>query len=413
WGRGGRAQGGGWLAVTTDPIRHDLAWRVRYHPEHGRSVLIMRDDDAASMHTQWWGDVLLYRTGGYWWDGTTWYHPGQVWDGASERYDRRPVKAARTVTAAELLDDSADPAQGRVLTIANFDTEAPEAPGADRWLDDLALWAARRKERGEEAPLSGCVVRLSAPELAGDQLLGAPDVAKLAGIAASTLRAYNSRGEGAVPPPQATVAGRSMWARPVAEDWAEARRRSSDSVAATVASSGKDTLPVGKADLRERFARTFYSLLWEHPERRKRWVLRHRNEAAVRQVSDELAWEVAAGLKDILPVEGLAATLRHAVLDEFASGLELYRSLHSEDEDPVFFGILHDVARMLDWFIRHHPNHARYVISEIIGDAERRMEIPRQISARSLRTALALDGKLDEKVMREYLDRVLPPSSAP
>ena len=28
--------------------------------------------------------ALLFRAGGYWWDGATWYRPGQVWDGAAD-----------------------------------------------------------------------------------------------------------------------------------------------------------------------------------------------------------------------------------------------------------------------------------------------------------------------------------------
>ncbi|MGH3827772.1 MAG: hypothetical protein ACRDQX_11460, partial [Pseudonocardiaceae bacterium] len=52
----------------------------------------------------YWGPALLFRSGGYWWDGTTWYRPSQVWDGASEEYVARPVPAATTVTATDLLD---------------------------------------------------------------------------------------------------------------------------------------------------------------------------------------------------------------------------------------------------------------------------------------------------------------------
>lgn len=51
-------------------------------------------------------------------------------------------------------------------------------------------------------------------------------VAEIAEIAASTLRAYISWEENDVPQPQATLNGRSAWTRPVAEEWAEQRRRS-------------------------------------------------------------------------------------------------------------------------------------------------------------------------------------------
>jgi hypothetical protein len=64
------------------------------------------------------------------------------------------------------------------------------------------------------------------------------------------------------------------------------------------------------------------------------------------------------------------------------------------------------VARTLDWIIRHDPVIAAATITEIIGKAERR-GIPRHVSARSIRTALGLDSKLDAAARRDFLDRVL------
>ena len=63
------------MAFTTDPVRHDLGWLVRWHPEHGRSVVLFRDDEIASVHGAFEGTALLFRAGGYWWDGITWYGP--------------------------------------------------------------------------------------------------------------------------------------------------------------------------------------------------------------------------------------------------------------------------------------------------------------------------------------------------
>src|SRR5215472_17844507 len=41
WGRQDRnRRAGGWLAFTTDPLRHDRAWCVRWHPDHGRAVVL-------------------------------------------------------------------------------------------------------------------------------------------------------------------------------------------------------------------------------------------------------------------------------------------------------------------------------------------------------------------------------------
>src|SRR5689334_3498977 len=50
WGREDECDDGGWFAYTTDPLRHDLAWIVRYHPLHGRSVVVYRDEDAPTIH---------------------------------------------------------------------------------------------------------------------------------------------------------------------------------------------------------------------------------------------------------------------------------------------------------------------------------------------------------------------------
>ncbi|KUM77052.1 hypothetical protein AQI70_14030 [Streptomyces curacoi] len=70
-------QGSGWRALTTDPLRDEFAWCVRYHPDHGRTVLLVRDEDASEHHIEWHGGSLLFRSGGYWWDGATWYGPAR------------------------------------------------------------------------------------------------------------------------------------------------------------------------------------------------------------------------------------------------------------------------------------------------------------------------------------------------
>ena len=93
--------------LTTDPGRHDLAWVVRWHPDHGRSVVLYHDDNAVTAYTDYVDGPLLFRSGGYWWDGTTWYRPEQVIDWAGEDYYRRPVPAAATVTAGGILAASA------------------------------------------------------------------------------------------------------------------------------------------------------------------------------------------------------------------------------------------------------------------------------------------------------------------
>ncbi|WP_151484236.1 hypothetical protein [Streptomyces albicerus] len=44
------------------------------------------------------------------------------------------------------------------------------------------------------------------------------------------------------------------------------------------------------------------------------------------------------------------------------------------------------------------------------GEAERRFDVDREVTARSLRTALALDGKLGEGAYEEFFEHVLPPA---
>jgi hypothetical protein len=369
----------------------------------------MSDGDTANMHEEWWGDPLLFRAGGYWWDGTTWYRPGQVWDPVKEDYERRKARAAVTVTAADLLDGSADPARAHVVKVSNFD---PEAPAPDNWPDHLALWAQLHRQQDDPLPLEQCVVNIAAPELSGDQLLGIPEMAALGAIGASTLRAYISRGEGEVPMVQATIGSRGMWSRPVAQDWAEARRRSAEGVKAVLSAGDRDQLSPGAAEVRERFARDFRRSLWERPDWRKRWVLRHRNEESVGEIADDLAWTVAVGMDRILPSNLLSATLRHAVLDEFARDMELHGRKKNAEVHWHDLNLTIQVAKMLDWFIRHRPDSAQYAIGEILRDTNSRWGVPPHLTGRALRRSLSLDGTLDKKMMKEYLDRVLPPEPA-
>ncbi|GGK29055.1 hypothetical protein GCM10011583_71220 [Streptomyces camponoticapitis] len=226
---------GAWIAFTTDPIRQDLAWVIRHHPENGRTILLVRDKDAVLWHSSWRGPKLLFRQGGYWWDGTTWYRPDQSWDAACKNFSHRPVEDAATVTAADLLEENSRPRGVRLLSVSDFDLGAsPPEP----WNNHLALWASLRA--ADTRPLSQCVVRLSAPELAADQLIGVPEMSKIGKIEAPTLRIYIARVQRDMPPPQVKANGRSLWARTVAKDWVEARDCSHKSAVAEFSSSDED-----------------------------------------------------------------------------------------------------------------------------------------------------------------------------
>jgi hypothetical protein len=386
----------GWVAFTTDPIRHDLAWCVRWHPTHGRSVLLYKDEDAAAVHYYWLDGPLLIRAGGYWWDGTTWYRPPQVWDVASEDFFRRPVPAAITVHAADLLDGSEDPERARPLHVAHID---PASPPTGDWPNDLAMWA----QRGDHRPLTECVVKLAAPELGPDQLVGVAEMAEIAGVAASTLRAYISRGEGDVPIPQAVVGGRSVWSRPVAQEWAEQRRRSPEGIAEAVRDGG-ELLP-GVEALRRRFARRFFSVLWDNPSLRKRWALRWRTPDAVRDLANGLALDVVTDLPGIVPVWAVAHVVRHAIMDDWASQID-----PEDGHDPVLLGLDRDTRQLLGWLIDHAPDAAASAIGQTIGEAGRRFGTSRETSEASIRMILAQDGPA-ATARREFLNRVLSPAN--
>lgn len=409
WGRQDQITEGGWVAFTTTAERDDLAWFVRYHPVHGRSVMLMRDQDASSLHHTFTYDVptaLVIRAGGYWFDGARWFRPAQIWDPARERYIARPVPGAATVSAADVLDPGADASRGRLLSVEEFD---PDAPAGSAWADDLALWA---QQRTASLPLDECVVRLTAPELTGDQLIGAGELAEIAGIAASTLRAYNVRGEGEIPEPQAVIGGRNAWARPVGTEWAEQRKKSWDSAtdAVSVDHSGI-SLPAGKSQLWTRLSAIVFSRLWTNAGMRQRWALRYRNEKQVRQIAEDIGWTVAGSLGSIVPIEELTFTIQHAVLDEFAYEMagNLERGEPGPTQDWEYFGINFRIAKMLDWLVRHEPGYARAAIGSIIGDAERRFEdVPRAVFVNSIQTALSLDSTLDDDARREFLDSALP-----
>jgi hypothetical protein len=402
WGRTDRCKDGGWVAFTTDAVRPDLGWVVRWHPEHGRSVVLYRNEDVASAYMSYEDEALLFRAGGYWWDGTTWYRPSQVFDQAREAYVNRPVPAALTISAADLLDNAAAD-KGRVLPISEVDLDRPDTELGRRWRDDLAAWAARH---GDGRHLAGCVVHLTAPELAADQLLGVAELAEAARIGASTLRAYQARGESEVPLAQATVGGRSMWSRPVAEDWAETRRRSHDGAARTMADRDHDNLSVGVARLWDYFTTAFTIDLWDRDNNRKRFALRWRTKAAVREVAHNVAWTAAASLDRIVPLGDLSATIRAAVLFEFADWQR------TQPEEEFSYPINHSIVRMLDWLIQHDPGRARAVVAEIVGEAERDLGMTREITGFSLRQALALDGKLTgENAYAEFMDLALPPDN--
>jgi hypothetical protein len=303
--------------LIPDPGREELIWVVHAHPHLGRSILLYTvDEPGAAPAGQWQADApLVTRAGGYWWDGAGWYRPPQLWDATTGAFEQHPVPAAATVTAADLLGGPAsDASRGRLLRVADLDDQ----PECGDWLDDLALWAERRPAADQRPPLERCVVTLTAPELAGDNLIGTRALAALASITPSTLRAYMNRSQGAVPQPQVVIGRRAMWSRPVAQDWVEQRRRPTPDRWASP--NGDGALPAGAEQIRNRLDPLFYAALYEDPARRARWALRYRGPDAVREVAGELARLAATELHSHLPGQDLAHVLVRAALADAAAG---------------------------------------------------------------------------------------------
>lgn len=424
WGRDDRAwprPNNGWVAYTTDPHRHDLAWVVRWHPKHGRSVVLYRDNDAIQAYGDYVDGALLFRSGGYWWDGETWYRPQQVFDRPNRDYCRRSTPGASAVTADGILATAGtNPDRG---TVADINAVALDASYEGSWNDDLALWAERRNFQN----LNQCVVSLTAPELAAEHLINATEFANVAGIGGSTLRAYITRDEGDVPLPQAVLGGRSLWARPVAAEWAEQRQRNPDAVDASVSIPGRygTPVPAGQAELASALTRGFLANLWDWRPFRSRWALRWRTQSHVTEVADALGYEAASYVvRNFLPLGALSHTLHLALVEDLRDCQRAHSSLENilddppnrrlrvvsaddaaDDKDsPAIYGFSLKIEEMLVWLARHSPSTAGYVINDVIGDAERDLGIPRHVTTYVFRSALTLD-------LQEYAEKVLPPET--
>jgi hypothetical protein len=268
-------------------------------------------------------------------------------------------------------------------------------------------------------------VRLTAPELAAENLIGAAGLAAITGIAPSTLSVRIARGEADIPLPQALTAGRPLWSRPVAEEWAEQRQRDPDAVDAAVSVPGRYGAPVpaGEAELAAIFTRSFLSDLRDYQSFRSRRALRWRTKDRAGEAAAALGHEAASYvLRTFIPAEALATTLRYALLGDLADSQRNYLATSASgtlrlagpddtaDEMPPFYGIMPKIAEMLGWLARHRPRTAGYLIASVTGEAERQLGIPRHVTEQSIRIALDLDGDMDE-FLDEFLARVMTPAA--
>ncbi|WP_424217757.1 hypothetical protein ACN20G_36980 (plasmid) [Streptomyces sp. BI20] len=393
WGRTDKLPGGGWVAFTTEPKNRKYAWAVHYHPEHGRTVVLVSDASWSGLHHDWMYSHtgFLYRHGGYWWDGTAWNRPGVVFDGAYERYDARPVQDALTVTAADLLIHPTDPGNASVLTIAGFTAPTENLPN---WLDHLALWAEHRRGTPDARPLDACVVDLNAPELEPGTLVDRAGLAKIASIDESDLPAPKY-GDHQLPEPQTRTATGPLWSRPVARDWAEQHRRSHGPGVLLAASTSFDTTqPLG--------------LVADH--NRLTEIIQGDGEQT-EQVAKNLAWWPAValteGTESLFPMSALRTTLIEAVLAHLAI------AVHEERSNLQFESLRRDVVAVFDWYVQRKPEHTAGLLSEICLEARAQLDLDPVTVGQLIRRSVRFDGTLSPETVDALFDMALPPSARP
>lgn len=162
--------------------------------------------------------------------------PLPVRDG-SGAYERSPDGVWRRVASGSVVVGAVDVRLGDlydppVVEVGGVPHRRVARAWARRLPDHPLAWVFTHTEVGSRAPIDVPaevwearaveVVGLVAPELHPVNLVGIETAAAIAGIDASTVRAYVSRRR--FPAPTTRVGGSPAWARAVIEDWARARR---------------------------------------------------------------------------------------------------------------------------------------------------------------------------------------------
>ncbi|WP_256105851.1 hypothetical protein [Streptomyces sp. ODS05-4] len=409
WGRTDRLDGGGWVAFTTETKNRDYAWAVHQHPQYGRTVLLIHDDDMGNLHHEWmYGrSGFLYRHGGYWWDGESWHRPQQIIDLAYEAYQARPVADAVTVTASDVLAQPATPHNPRVAKIADF--AAPEGP-LPHWREHLALWASHRTP--DSRPLDQCTVDLKAPELDPELFVDRAGLAQIACLEPDEVpHPKYSRSE--LPPPQVETAEGPRWSRPVAQDWAEKYQRTHgpEKLLSAKTAYGSNH-PRGLVDDHNRLTKIISDRLKDADRfQKKSRFARHRSMDDEQQAAD-LAWWPAVALSDhtdgFIPLEAVRTTIVQAVLGGLAQSAELTGGTAN---GKLLGDISRDVVHLIDWYIQREPQMARPLFGDICLDARLRFNLDPQDVGDLLRRSLHLDSTIDGQTLDVLLGLALPPSA--
>ena len=102
-----------------------------------------------------------------------------------------------------------------------------------------------------------------------------------------------------------------------------------------------------------------------------------------------------------IPFDSLAQALEDAALWQLREYKEGDREVHFDRQ----------TGKMLGWFIEHRPSRVTRLFGTIIGRAETELDVPREMTTRSLRSSIRMDGGFGEKTDRldEFLDLVSPP----
>jgi len=413
WGRTDRTGDGGWVAFTTEPKNSTFAWAVFHHPPHGRTVLLIRDDDQSDLHNEWlYGrSGFLHRHSGYWWNGERWHRPGQVWDAAYECYDARPVDDATTITAADLLDSASSPQNAHIAKIASFTTQDP----VPNWKDHLALWARQRASQPGRLPLDACVVDLRAPELETGNLVDRAGLARIAGIGLDDLP-DPKYGRHELPEPQHEEPDGCMrWSAPVARDWAEHYRRGNGPAALLSATTVYDTAqPVGLVADHNRLRRVFHDTLTEQHRAGAKKQGAYMKGGPAQEAADELAWDAAAALmygssQGLVPHGPLRDVLIDSILGRLAE--DIGRRRDESRSESMLSDMPTSAVKLLTWYIRHRPRETAGILGDICLRARVRLDLPPVEVGRLFRRSFTLDSGLDGTTIDALLDMALPPSA--
>ncbi|MFI0968412.1 hypothetical protein ACH4S8_44855 [Streptomyces sp. NPDC021080] len=98
---------------------------------------------------------------------------------------------------------------------------------------------------------------------------------------------------------------------------------------------------------------------------------------------------------------------RHRVLEDFATSLRVGERRGGQLKG---FDLILSVplAKMLSWFIQHFPTSAQWYVGEIMGEADKQLGIPAQVTGEALRRSATTNGELDEQTAKEFFSRAVP-----